>query len=151
MGECCQHDQPLRATERASTKSILSLIGKKAILTHLTCRSTLGERLGRWQHFADRQIVAVAGRCSVVDRNRCTAQRSWGILHLHPVSVARGGQILVNDGLGCPWSARGRIVVVVSDSEDPRIISCGDESRRRRALRRTTTSRKTNGSRTVRA
>src|SRR5271166_56513 len=81
----------------------------------------------RSPHFGDTQVISVRSRGRIVDGHRRPAERSRTILHLYPVSIARWREELMYDRLVCARRSGDCIVVIVSNAEDPRVISRGDE------------------------
>src|SRR5262249_43015109 len=77
------------------------------------------------EHLYDREIVTVRCRCDVVDRHTRAAGWSGKVLALHPVGIAVWSKILMNHRLIGSERPCYRIVKVVTNPENPRIVSSG--------------------------
>ena len=74
-------------------------------------------------NFHDAQIETISARCGIVNSHAGSAQRRCAVLHLYPISVSSGREILVHKALpdGRRFS-RNRVVPIIPHSKDPRAV-----------------------------
>src|SRR3954452_24137223 len=75
------------------------------------------------QNLNNREIVAVSSRGRGVQGHLGAGERRGGVLHLHPIRIADGGEVLVKGRLAGTRRACDRVVVVVPYPEDPRVVA----------------------------
>src|SRR5690348_5927288 len=94
-------------------------VGVRALIAHVgTVRPRFREL--RSAHLDQAEVVTVVcGRC-VVNRNRCSASWCGAVLHLDPIGVSGGREVLMNDTLSSARSSRNRPIIIVAHGKHPR-------------------------------
>src|SRR5262249_52475319 len=84
------------------------------------------------KHLDDCEIVTVRSWCNVINRHGRTVGVSGKVLALDPVSIADWSEVLMDHRLIGSERSRYGIVIVITNPEDPRIVSSRYKRGRRR-------------------
>src|SRR5580704_10394855 len=87
-----------------------------------------GPTLQVWQHLYQCQVVAVICRRRVVNGYSRPTERSCSILPLHPEGIEPRYQKLMDQGLVCTDRSCRRPVPVITYTEHPGIVACGNQA-----------------------